>query len=115
MNVPHAEALNLESLAEYAKGSIVSRSVLQSEAGNITFFAFGEGEALSPHSAPYDAFVYIVDGKGMIMIGGKENHLSAGEMIVMPANVPHAVLAETDFKMLLVMIKGKPNLNPASS
>lgn len=109
MNVAHAECLKLAGLADYSPGSIVSRSVLKSEAGNITFFAFGKGEGLSPHSAPYDAFVYGVDGSAQITIGAKENRLSAGEMIVMPADVPHSVRATEDFKMLLVMIKGKEN------
>lgn len=108
MNVPHSEPLKLQALSDYSPGSIVSRSVIKSEAGNITFFAFAKGENLSSHSAPYDAFVYVVDGKAKITIGGKENRLASGEMILMPANVPHAVSAESDFKMLLVMIKGKP-------
>jgi quercetin dioxygenase-like cupin family protein len=107
MNVTHAESMKLAGLADYSPGSIVSRSILKSDAGNITLFAFGKGEGLSPHSAPYDAFAYGVDGKAAITIGGKENRLSAGEMIVMPADVPHSVRAEGDFKMLLVMIKGK--------
>ncbi|MFH1262948.1 MAG: cupin domain-containing protein [Pseudomonadota bacterium] len=107
MKVPDSTPLALAGLSDYSEGAIVSRSVIQSEAGNITFFAFAEGEVLSPHSAPYDAFVAVVEGRAMIMVGGVENHLSAGQMIIMPANVPHAVQAETAFKMLLVMIKGK--------
>jgi quercetin dioxygenase-like cupin family protein len=108
MNVPKGEKLSLKALADYAPGSIVSRSVVQAEVGNITFFAFAKGEQLSPHSAPYDAFIEVLDGNAQVTVGEKQNHLSAGDMIIMPANVSHAVLAETDFKMLLVMIKGKP-------
>jgi quercetin dioxygenase-like cupin family protein len=107
MNMEHGKALTLKTLADYSAGSIVSRSVLASEAGNITFFAFGKGEGLSSHSAPYDAFVYAIDGEATITIGGEENRIAAGDAIVMPANVPHAVRPESDFKMLLVMIKGK--------
>ena len=75
--------------------------------GNITLFAFGQGQGLSPHSAPYDAFVSVIEGEGEVIIDGKPFPLKAGEAIVMPANVPHAVNATSDFKMMLVMIRGE--------
>jgi quercetin dioxygenase-like cupin family protein len=89
----------------YADGSVVSRTIAKKPTGTITLFAFDTGQGLSEHSAPYDAFVQIVDGVGTLVIGGKEVVARAGEIVVMPANVPHAVQANERFKMLLVMIR----------
>lgn len=100
-----AKAADLESLAVYANGSIVSRTLLESEAGNLTVFAFDKGQKLSEHSAPYDAAVQILDGVAEISIAGKPARVSKGEFIIMPANVPHAVKALEKFKMLLTMVK----------
>jgi len=95
----------LESLIDYQTASVVSKSLLAKKAGNITLFAFDKDEGLSEHTAPFDAFVQILDGKAKISISGKEYELNAGEMIVMPANEPHALRAIEKFKMLLIMIK----------
>lgn len=91
---------------DYTPDSILSRSLIQNDAGGITIFAFSKGQGLSKHSAPFDAFVNILEGKGKIIIGDDAHILSAGEAIIMPADIPHAVEAEEDFKMMLVMIKG---------
>lgn len=91
---------------EYAEGSIVSRQLTKNAAGNITLFAFAAGQQLSEHSAPFDAVIQILAGDADIRIGGTSHHLTAGQMIIMPADIPHAVLALTKFKMLLIMIKG---------
>ena len=98
---------NLEKNVDYSKGSVVSQTLLKKETGNITLFAFDSGQGLSEHTAPFDAIVYILDGKARITIGGKENTVRTGQMLIMPANVSHALHAEERFKMLLVMIKGK--------
>jgi len=98
---------NLDSLAEYQNGSVVSKSLLAKKSGNITLFAFDKGEGLSEHTAPFDAYVQIIDGKTDITISGNVHTLSAGEMIIMPANEPHALKAIEPFKMLLVMIKSE--------
>lgn len=90
----------------YAEGSIVSRQLTMSEAGNITLFAFDKGQRLSEHTAPFDAVVQVVEGEAAIRLGGNDFTIRQGEMLVMPAGVPHAVLANTQFKMLLTMIKG---------
>ena len=90
---------------EYSEGAIVSKTVLKKETGNISLFAFAEGEALSEHTAPFDALIEVVDGKGEIIIGGKSNILETGQTIIMPANIPHAVKAVERFKMVLTMIK----------
>jgi quercetin dioxygenase-like cupin family protein len=90
---------------EYAEGAIVSKTVLKKQTGNISLFAFDKGEALSEHTAPYDAMIQIVDGKGEIIIGGKSFLLDTGKCIIMPANIPHAVKAVGRFKMVLTMIK----------
>jgi quercetin dioxygenase-like cupin family protein len=92
-------------LVEYQNGSVVSRQILKTETGNITAFAFDQGEGLSEHTAPFDALVHILDGEAHIEIGGEPHRVAAGEMILMPANVPHELRATTRFKMLLVMIR----------
>ncbi len=97
----------LLDIAAYQSGGVVSKSILAKKAGNITFFAFDKGEKLSEHTAPFDAFVQVIEGKARIVISGKDHILEAGEMIVMPANAPHALFAEQPFKMLLVMIKSE--------
>ena len=95
----------LTSSIEYATDSIVSKTILDKPAGTITLFAFDKGQGLSEHTAPYDAVVQILDGNAAITIAGKEVAVSAGEIIVMPANVPHAVFAKEKLKMLLTMIR----------
>ncbi|PIQ25713.1 MAG: cupin [Bacteroidetes bacterium CG18_big_fil_WC_8_21_14_2_50_41_14] len=89
----------------YADKAVVSKHVLKTETGNISLFAFDQGEGLSEHTAPFDAVVYIVDGKADILINGESNVLEAGETIIMPANIPHALTAIEKFKMVLTMIK----------
>ena len=98
---------NLENHIDYADGSVVSQTLLKKTTGNITLFAFDAGQGLSEHTAPFDAVVYILDGQARITIGGKENTVSSGQMLIMPANVSHALHAEERFKMLLVMIRGE--------
>jgi quercetin dioxygenase-like cupin family protein len=100
-----ARAIDLAGLVNYQDGSIVSREVVSQPTGTVTAFAFDEGEQLSEHTAPFDAMAIDLDGEADITIGGKINRLKPGEMIIMPAAVPHALRAVTRFKMLLVMIK----------
>jgi len=90
----------------YAKGAIVSKTVIKKTTGTITLFAFDKGEELSEHSAPYEALVQVLDGTGQITVGGKPHLLEPGNCILLPANVPHAVKAVESFKMMLTMIKG---------
>jgi quercetin dioxygenase-like cupin family protein len=90
---------------EYADGGIVSKTVLKKQSGNISLFSFTKGEALSEHTAPFDALIQVVDGKGEIIIGGNSFLLSSGESIIMPANISHAVKAIENFKMVLTMIR----------
>jgi quercetin dioxygenase-like cupin family protein len=101
-----AKTKDLTGLVEYQADSVVSKMLLMKGAGNVTLFAF-DGQGLSEHSAPFDALVQGVDGEGTIRIDGKDNKVGKGQVIVMPANKPHAVLvpAGTRFKMMLVMIK----------
>ena len=103
--VPVAQALAMTTLTDYQDGAVVSRTLIDKQVGTITVFAFDEGEGLSEHTAPYDAFVQILDGEAEITIDGTLHHLGAGEMIIMPANSPHALKAVRRFKMLLVMIR----------
>jgi quercetin dioxygenase-like cupin family protein len=100
--------INLEKSIDYASASIVSKTLLKGESGNLTLFSFDQEQGLSEHSAPFDASLLILDGEGLITIGGKTHLLKAGEFIVMPANIPHAVKALQRFKMLLIMIRNKP-------
>jgi quercetin dioxygenase-like cupin family protein len=102
---PKAEILNLASMADYQTGAVVSRQITKAEAGNVTLFAFDQGQELSEHTAPYDALVYVLDGEVEIKISGKSYVLKTGDAIIMPANDPHAVKAITKFKMLLTMIR----------
>ncbi len=92
-------------LIEYANDSIVSKTLLDKSADTITLFAFDQGQKLSEHTVPYDAVVQILDGKARITIGGEQKEVSQGQIIIMPANVPHAVNAGEKFKMLLTMIR----------
>jgi quercetin dioxygenase-like cupin family protein len=95
----------LAQLVEYAQDAVVSKTIVDKPVGTLTIFAFDKGQRLSVHTAPYDAVVQIVDGTAKLTIGGNEVEVSAGEIIVMPANVPHAVDAQERFKMLLTMIR----------
>jgi len=98
-------AIDLKELIAYQEGSVVSRTLNDKKVGTITLFAFGEGQGLSEHTAPYDAFVEIVDGEADVTIAGTDHRVTAGQFIIMPANQPHALRAVTRFKMLLVMIR----------
>lgn len=100
-----ARNCGLTELIEYASDSIVSKTILDKTAGTITVFAFDKGQRLSEHRTPYDAVVQVIEGRAAITIGGKQVDVSAGEIIIMPGNVPHAVAAEQKFKMLLTMIR----------
>jgi len=100
-----AQAMKTVNLADYQKDSIVSRTLIDKNTGTVTFFAFDEGQGLSEHTAPFDALVYLIDGEAEITISGKPFHLEVGEMIIMPANEPHAVKALKKFKMILTMIR----------
>ncbi|MEN8614304.1 cupin domain-containing protein [Dehalogenimonas sp. THU2] len=100
-----AQALMLAELINYQAGAVVSRTLADRPAGTITLFAFDAGQGLSEHSAPYDAFVYAADGEADVTISGKLHHVTGGQMIIMPANEPHALRATKPFKMLLVMIR----------
>jgi quercetin dioxygenase-like cupin family protein len=101
------EILNVKELVAYQKGAIVSKTLVEKETGTVTLFAFDQGQALSEHTAPFDALVQIMEGEAEISISGKPFRLAEGEMIVMPADKPHAVRALSRFKMMLVMIKSK--------
>ena len=103
-----AEAPNKEMLIDaigYQNGSIVSKQILKKPNGNITLFAFDKDESLTEHTSPYDAVVYMVDGEMEIKIGGNPYNVKAGEIIVMPADIPHGLKANVNSKMLLTMIK----------
>ena len=102
---PKAEILNLTEMVSYQPGSVVSRQITKAEAGNVTLFAFDEGQELSEHTAPFDALVHVVEGEAGILISGKSFRLKRGDVIIMPANEPHAVKAIGQFKMLLTMIR----------
>ena len=102
-----SKTFSLATSVEYSENATVSKMVIRRDVGNITLFAFDKGQSLSTHSAPYDAFVQVIEGRGVIEIDKQPFELGAGECIVMPADVPHAVKAEERFKMMLVMIRGR--------
>lgn len=99
------QALDLEHMVDYQDGSIVSRTLINKDVGTVTLFSFDQGEGLSEHTAPFDAIVYIFDGEAEIMISQKQHTLAKGQMILMPANEPHALKALNKFKMMLIMVK----------
>ena len=101
----HSQVMNFNDKVEYSAEGIVSKRVIQKEKGNITLFAFDQGQKLSEHSAPFDAMVQVLEGKAEIQINRVPFEVSAGQSIIMPANIPHAVNAVEKFKMLLTMIK----------
>ena len=94
----------LLELADYQKDSIVSRIILDKKSGSVTFFAFDKGQGLSEHTTPFDAVVNVLDGEVAINISGKSTRLKAGDMIILPANEPHALRAVKKFKMILILI-----------
>jgi len=93
-------------LVDYQDGAVVSRTLLKKEKGTVTVFAFDRDQALSEHTVPHDALVQVVDGEAEITVGATPHVVSAGEMILMPGNVPHAVKATARFKMILTMLRG---------
>jgi quercetin dioxygenase-like cupin family protein len=105
-NVTFAEPLVLTELVDYQEGRVVSRTFAQNSVMSLTLFAFDKGEGLSSHTAAGDAFVHIIDGEAQITIGGKEVQVRAGQVVAMPAQVPHSLHAAERFKMLLVVVKG---------
>ena len=92
-------------LVQYQEGSVVSRTIINKKTGTVTIFAFDKGQKLSEHTAPFDALVEVIDGEATIVLQGKEHRVAAGQQIIMPANIPHAVNADQRFKMVLVMIR----------
>jgi quercetin dioxygenase-like cupin family protein len=97
--------VDLTSSIEYSSNSVVSRTLVDNKAGTITLFAFDEGQGLSEHSAPFDAVVQVLEGETTLTIGGNDVKVTSGQMVVMPANIPHAVSATRRFKMLLTMLR----------
>ena len=102
---PRAQILKIADLVEYQDGSVVSRIVVKAETGNVTLFAFDDGQDLSEHTVPFDGLVHVLEGEVEIRISGKAFHLRIGDAIIMPAHEPHAVRAVKRFKMLLTMIR----------
>jgi quercetin dioxygenase-like cupin family protein len=100
-----ANVLKLRDMVSYQEHSVISQEIIRKPAGTMTVFAFAQGEGLSEHTAPFDAVVYLLEGQAEIIIEGKAHQVKEGEMIIMPANKPHALKAASRFKMLLVMIK----------
>jgi quercetin dioxygenase-like cupin family protein len=99
------KVLNLKDLVQYQEGTIASRMIVNRKAGNITIFAFDEGEGLSEHTAPFDAVVTILDGECEVRVGGTPHAMKQGDSIIFPANIPHALSATSRFKMMLTMIR----------
>ena len=99
------KAHKLDELVSYQESSIVSKTLIDKKTGTVTLFAFDRGQGLSEHTAPYDAIVYVLDGKAEVIISGSKHIVEKGNMIVMPANKPHALKAADSFKMMLIMIR----------
>jgi quercetin dioxygenase-like cupin family protein len=106
-NDSKTEILNLKDLLKIQTGAVVSRTLINKRYGSITLFAFDKGEGLSEHTAPYDAIVYLLDGKAEIILSEKPYIIGGGEMIVMPARKPHSLKALESFRMMLIMIRSE--------
>ena len=102
---PKSQVLKMADLAAYQEGSVVSRQITKADGGNVTLFAFDAGQELSEHTAPFDALVHILDGEAEVRLDGVPYALAAGDAIIMPADIPHALKATTKFKMLLTMVR----------
>jgi len=96
----------LAASIEYSQKGIISRHIVRNDAGNVILFSFDEGQALSEHTAPFDEIIQVLEGEAVVIINGKENILTTGEAVIMPANIPHALQAAKKFKMILITIKG---------
>lgn len=103
--VPVSEAINLLNVISYQEGSIVSRTIVSRETGNVTLFAFDETQGLSEHTAPFDALVQVLEGEVEVTVDSKPLRANPGDVVLMPAHHPHALKAITKFKMLLTMIR----------
>lgn len=103
--IPAAQAAKTLELVNYQEGSVVSREILKKPTGNVTLFAFDEGQGLSEHTAPFDALAQVLEGEAEISISGQPHRVTAGEIILMPAGQPHALKAIQRFKMILTMIR----------
>jgi quercetin dioxygenase-like cupin family protein len=99
------QAVRLIGLVDYQDGSVVSRAIIDKKSGTVTLFAFDAGQGLSEHTAPFDALVYLLDGEAEVVISGKSLRLKEGEMVIIPANQPHALKAVKRFKMILIMVR----------
>jgi quercetin dioxygenase-like cupin family protein len=95
----------LVDLLDYQEGAVVSRTIIDKPTGTVTLFAFDQGQGLSEHTAPFDALVYLLEGEAAVTVSGQESTVRAGEMLIMPADEPHALRAVSRFKMALVMIR----------
>lgn len=99
------KVLEFDKLIDYQENAVVSKTIIGKQSGNVTLFAFDKGQGLSEHTAPFDALVYIVDGQAEVMISGEKLTVNSGQLVIMPANKPHALTALERFKMALIMIK----------
>lgn len=99
------QVMDINQLIDYQEDAVVSRTLIKMKTGTITMFAFDKGQALSEHTAPFDAMVQVIDGQAEVKIAGKSNKVQAGQLIIMPANISHALYATEQFKMILIMIK----------
>ena len=104
-DLKRSQVARLVDMVDYQEGAVVSRTIIDKEQGTVTLFAFDEGQGLSEHTTPYDALVHLLDGESEIKISGEVFRLKKGEMIIMPANQPHALKASKRFKMTLTMIR----------
>jgi len=100
------QAVNAAGLIEYQTGSVVSKTLIKKSTGTVTLFAFDAGEGLSEHTAPFDALVLLLDGSAEITIGSTPSIVKNGELIIMPANIPHSLRVQERCKMMLIMVRG---------
>ena len=93
-------------LVDYTEGGVVSKELVHSNAGSVTLFSFDAGQGLSQHTAPFDAFIQVVDGEMVLNVEGSDHRIKAGESFIIPSGALHSVKAEQRFKMIITMIRG---------
>ncbi|MEJ2205164.1 MAG: cupin domain-containing protein [Gemmatimonadota bacterium] len=96
---------DLTDLIDYQEGAVVSRTLLKTPGGTLTLFAFAEGQGLSEHSTPHEAYILVLHGSARVTVGGTEHTVETGQALALPATVAHALTAEEPFKMLLTMLR----------
>ena len=106
MKFEKGKIFNANELVNYTEGGVVSKELIHNNAGSVTLFSFDAGQGLSQHTAPFDAFIQVIDGEMVLNVEGIDNHINAGASFIIPAGALHSVKAAQRFKMIITMVRG---------